>query len=80
MGSECPIPGELIIEDVLSVASKSGKRCSVIQIPGTPPTVLIALPIRDKLIIDVLLAKGRETSPEEQAILETILDTLTISP
>ncbi len=79
-GSECSIPGQLVADDEITMQRRPAKRCVVRQMPGTPAVVQIAVPGQDNLIVRMSLTKGRETTPVGQAILETILSTLTLWP
>jgi hypothetical protein len=77
----CNIPGDLIVIDTFAVNGKQGSRC-VLQSQGDKITraTSIGFPLGDGTnFIEVLLQRGRAVSPQEQAILETILSTFTIN-
>ncbi len=78
-GPSCSIPGQLVVNDVWTIAANAGKRCVVIHPAGTP-IVSMGFPSPNNLTLSVVMEKGRETTPSGQAILEAILSTLTITP
>ena len=80
--ARCSTPGALVADDSISLKAQNAQRC-VVRHPSGDHVLSLALSTSntgDKFVLKILLEKGRETTREEQAILETILDMLSIEP
>lgn len=76
--AHCAVPGDLIIRDKVTVDQRTGDRCVIqSQNDGKSRFVYMSFPIGDGAnVIDVAFERGRDVTPSEQAVLETILLTL----
>lgn len=80
LNAACNTPGDLLASSTISFAGRQAERC-VIKSPreSVGSIVSLAFPYPDnKNFIVVSMQRGRSTSPSEQAILETMLSTLTL--
>jgi|SRR3972149_999811 len=76
----CAALGQLVADDSIDIKAGRAQRCLVLSNFGGGPVLQLSLPRSEGDLIQITLEKGRATSPSDQAVLETILDTLTLSP
>jgi hypothetical protein len=81
LNAGCAVPGDLVVSDQTDVNGHSAARCVIqSQFDKTTRFVYLTFPYGDgKNFIEVSLERGRNVPPTDQAILEAILSTFTIT-
>jgi hypothetical protein len=76
----CNVAGDLLAEDVLTINGRVSQRCVVRSaFDQSTREVAIAFPIASGEHLKLILARGRQVTSAQQAVLETVLSTFTLA-